>query len=180
MRNLAAKPDSLNESRGFSRSLPWRAWGPGSLRPTGKWRGLAWLALALAGISSCTWWLSFDRSPLGDSANPHSIAQPSAVETGRSALFAHATHSFPRPSYTTHIKRRRPSRWRPEPTRMVADGRKEHPFRPSTPRQATVRAGTANLAFQEFRALHQAERAGMTSSWSAAAPPTAQSFRNTG
>ena len=165
MRNLAERPGSLKESREFSRSLPWRARGPA---PTVEWRGLAWLVLGLAGISGCAWSPSFERSPVGGSASPHSLTQPAAVETGRSGLPTYATRSFPRPSFSTHIKRPRPSRRRPETARMVAEGIGKHIFRPSAPRHATVRAGTVNLAFQEFHGLHHTERAGLTSSWSAA------------
>ena len=150
MRNLAGRPNPLDRSRGFSGPLHWRARGPGSLRSTGEWRGLVRLALAMAGISGCAWSPSFERSPLGDSVSPHSIGRPSAVETWRSELSAGAIHSFPRPYFTTHIKRRRPTRWQSEPTRMVAEGSEEHLFRLSTPRQATVRAAAANLVFQEF------------------------------
>ena len=98
MRNLAGRPNPLDKSRGFSGSLRWRARGPGSLRSAGDWRGLAWLALGLAGISGCAWSPSFERSPLGDSASPHSIARPSAVETWRSELSTDATRDFPRSS----------------------------------------------------------------------------------
>ena len=180
MRNLTGRPDPLERSRGFSGSLRWTARVTGPLRSTGAWRGLIWLGMAAVGISGCAWSPSFDSSLVGDGANPHFVAQPSGVETERSGLSADTTRSFPRPSFTGHIKTCRPARWRTEPTRMVAEGSEKHLVRPATPRQATVRAATVNLAFQEFRALHHTERAGMTSSWSAAAPPTGQSYRTNG
>jgi hypothetical protein len=176
MRNLAEMPDRLNEGRGFCcRSLSWMAAGTGSLRSTGKWQALICLALASAAISTGVWWRACDRSPPGGTANQHSSAQPAAVETGRSGLSTHATRSPSHPFFATHIKRRRPSRRQSESPMVLVRGNERPLFRSPTVERATARASAANLASQEFRAVHHAERAGMTSSWSSAAPPARQS-----
>lgn len=168
-------PDRLNESRGCCRPLYWTAAGAGSLRSTGKWRAVICLALASAAISTGVWWRASDRSPPGGSENQHSIAQPVAVETERSGLFTHATRGSSHPFFTTHIKRRRPSRRQPGSLIVLVRGDEGPLFRFPTVERATVRASAANRAFQGFRAVHHAERAGMTSSWSSAAPPPGQS-----
>jgi len=175
MRNLTERPDPLNESRGFYRTLPLMAGGPRLLRHTGRWKTAVWLSLAAVAISTGVRWSSTDRPLAGDGANQHLIAQPPAEETGCFGLSTHEPRFSPQPALTTHIKRRRPSRRRPELTRMVAEGSERHLSRFPIPRLTTVRASTANLAFQVFRGLHHTERAGITSSWSASAPPTPES-----